>query len=563
MRRVRPEPAALDATALLQNLLAMLAVAAIASVVFLTALGRVALWDRDEPEYAQAAREMQQRGDWLIPTLQGVPQLDKPILIYWVLRAGYLALGVNEFSARVPSAVFGVLTCLLTYQLGLALWSAEIGLTAAIIVATSALVVASHRLVLTDPFLVFFTTLSLLLYARSLRRCGREGIWLTLSYVSLGFAVLSKGPIGFFPTGVFFLNEWLTGDQPAVSRARAIFGRHLPRLLVASVIAVPWFLYALVVESHAATAFFTVENLARFFRPFEGHSGSIFYYVAVVAIGCLPWTPVLVLWLCKDFSLRPSGDSARLLLTLWVSVVFVFFSLGATKLPHYILPAFPALACLLAKTWLHRVLPERNFLQAALVATALLAFATVIAPGVLSFVRPQYASVQLSVPPLIVGTLLIVAAGKVRTQCPRQAFWVVTLGSVLLYVWLGTVTLPWIDRFRVMKPIALKLGEAPCRDATVYALGIRAPSLVFYSNRPVAMLDSVAVRAVLLEARPVCLIARSGDLETIPLKGLYSVVVRRQGFAENGGEITLVLVSNSAAMEPAARAEFDRGDRDR
>jgi len=241
-------------------------------------------------------------------------------------------------------------------------------------------------------------------------------------------------------------------------------------------------------------------------------------------------------------------------------VVFVFFSLGATKLPHYILPAFPALACLLAKTWVDRALLERKFLQTVLVATAWLVFAAVLAPDFLSFFRPQYASVQLSVPPLIIGTLLIVATKKIRTQRPRQAFWVVTLGSVLLYVFLGTVTLPWVDQFRVMKPIALKLREVPCRDAAVYALGIRAPSLVFYSNRPVTTLDAVAVVRVLREARPVCLIARSSELEAIPIKGLYSVVSRRQGFAENGGEMTLVLVSNPAASEAAGRGDSDNGD---
>jgi 4-amino-4-deoxy-L-arabinose transferase-like glycosyltransferase len=377
--------------------------------------------------------------------------------------------------------------------------------------------------------------------------------------MSMGFAILSKGPIGLFPTGVFLLYEWLTGNQPAVSRGRAIFGRHLPRLLVVLGIAAPWFLYSFVVENRAATDFFIVDNLARFFRAFQGHSGSLFYYVAVAAVGVLPWTSVLVLWLCKDFSLRPSADSAQLLLTLWILVVFVFFSLGATKLPHYILPAFPALACLLAKTWLDRALLDRKFLHTALVATACLALAAVLAPGGLSFFRPQYASVQLSVPPLIIGTVLIVAAENIRTQRPRQAFWVVTLGSALFYVCLATATLPWVDQFRVMKPIALKLGEVPCRDAAIYAMGIRAPSLVFYSNRPVTTLDAVAVGPVLREARPVCLIARSGDLEAIPIQGLYSVVARRQGFAENGGEMTLVLVSNLAASEAARRGDSDNG----
>jgi 4-amino-4-deoxy-L-arabinose transferase-like glycosyltransferase len=96
----------------------------VATVTLFAGLGGAALWNRDEAWYVLAALEMQQRGDWLMPTLMGRAWVEKPPMLYWWLRASFLALGVSEFAARLPSAAIGVATCLLTYRLAAALGSA-------------------------------------------------------------------------------------------------------------------------------------------------------------------------------------------------------------------------------------------------------------------------------------------------------------------------------------------------------------------------------------------------------------------------------------------------------
>src|SRR6185437_9251913 len=80
--------------------------------------GRVSLWDRDEPRYACCVREMRGRADWLHPTFNNEPRYQKPVLIYWLMRAGFAIGGDNPFGARLVSAVAGVGTCLLTWGLG-------------------------------------------------------------------------------------------------------------------------------------------------------------------------------------------------------------------------------------------------------------------------------------------------------------------------------------------------------------------------------------------------------------------------------------------------------------
>ncbi len=123
-----------------QQLRHQLWIVAAAAVVLFTNLGAVALWDEDEPLYASCAREMLQRGDWVVPTFNGEIFPEKPPLMFWLMMGSFQLFGVTEFAARVWSAVLGVGTALLTYHLGRLLFRAEVGLWAGLIVVTSIIV---------------------------------------------------------------------------------------------------------------------------------------------------------------------------------------------------------------------------------------------------------------------------------------------------------------------------------------------------------------------------------------------------------------------------------------
>ncbi|HEV3024204.1 MAG TPA: glycosyltransferase family 39 protein, partial [Pirellulales bacterium] len=135
-----------------------------ALAVFFTNLGVPHLWDDDEPKNAECAREMLVRGDWIVPTFNEELRYDKPALLYWLMIAAYRAFGVNEFAARLPSAVLAVVTTLATYHCGRLLFRPRVGLWAGLAISTSVLFVVAGRAATPDSALVCSTTLAMLAF---------------------------------------------------------------------------------------------------------------------------------------------------------------------------------------------------------------------------------------------------------------------------------------------------------------------------------------------------------------------------------------------------------------
>ncbi|MEZ6073858.1 MAG: glycosyltransferase family 39 protein [Pirellulales bacterium] len=141
-----------------------LVVLAVAGTVFLVNLGGARLFDEDEPKNAACGQEMFAAGEWIVPSFNGELRTDKPILLYWCMLASFHVLGVNEWSARLPSALFAVGTTLLVYQLGRRLFFAPGGFWAALVLATSVMFDVAGRAATPDSTFVFFTTLTLLMF---------------------------------------------------------------------------------------------------------------------------------------------------------------------------------------------------------------------------------------------------------------------------------------------------------------------------------------------------------------------------------------------------------------
>ncbi|MCY2986401.1 MAG: glycosyltransferase family 39 protein, partial [Planctomycetota bacterium] len=136
----------------------------VAGIALFTNLGGPRLWDRDEPRNAGCALEMLQRGDWVIPFFNGELRAHKPALLYWLIMSAYSLFGVNEFAARFWSAVLGMGTALATYGIGRRLFHARVGLWSAVILSTSLMFDVAGRAATPDSTLIFFSTLSLLVY---------------------------------------------------------------------------------------------------------------------------------------------------------------------------------------------------------------------------------------------------------------------------------------------------------------------------------------------------------------------------------------------------------------
>src|SRR5438876_9883610 len=189
------------------------------ALLFFLGLGTLGLTDRDEGSNAEAAREMVQSGDWLTPTLNGTPRFAKPILIYWLIACSYLVLGVSEFAARLPSALFGTLLVLMQYAFAKRLLGPTVGLRAALMLLLNFEVLAIGRMVLTDMVLVFFTTLSIFSFFLAMGGVGRAKRWFWGFYLGMAFGVLTKGPVGLLvpllAIGSYLLltRPWKTGHS--------------------------------------------------------------------------------------------------------------------------------------------------------------------------------------------------------------------------------------------------------------------------------------------------------------------------------------------------------------
>ncbi len=368
-------------------------IVAAAGLIFFTDLGGTALWDMDEALYATCAREMLGRGDWVVPWFNGHMFPEKPPLMFWTMIGGYELFGVGEFGARFFSALFGVATALATFHLGRLLCNARVGLWAGLVTASTIIFAVSARAATVDSALTLVTTLAFLLFVVAIRRapatdasCGRtvpvageppadlkpstsrQALWLALAgmYACIGLAVLAKGPVGMVlplaAMGLYLLvtNGWRNAFRSAWQM------RPFTAILVMAAVAVPWYAWVGVrTDGEWLRRFFIDFNLRPFKQPILSHGdvssldhamavlASIayyFYHVPALLVGFFPWAvfigPMLVDTVVQ-IRRRDAWRDGYLLASCWFGVWFVFWSICKTKLPHYLLPAYPALAILM------------------------------------------------------------------------------------------------------------------------------------------------------------------------------------------------------------------------
>ncbi|MEL7162873.1 MAG: glycosyltransferase family 39 protein, partial [Bacteroidota bacterium] len=296
----------------------------------------------DEARNAQAAWEMYQNGDWIVPTFNGGLRSDKPPLHYYGMWLGYLFLGKTALAARLGSALCGLLTVGGLYYFTKRTYDHTAGMLAALVYLLAFYVPLQYHLATPDAYLVVCFTLGMLALYRGYTAGKRR--WLYGGYLALGLAALAKGPVAIVLAGgswgLFLLTDW-RNLKTNLFRLRPLVG-----LLIVAAVTLPWYL-----SVHYATdgvfteGFFLEHNLRRFGETKEGHGGSPLLVLAFVLIGLLPfgtWLPAGVLGAAK----RPDGLGRLAAAT--VLGVLVVFSLSRTKLPSYPFPAYGFAAIVIA-----------------------------------------------------------------------------------------------------------------------------------------------------------------------------------------------------------------------
>jgi len=310
---------------------------ALSAALLLFRLGAVPLIGPDEPRYARVAVEMHRASEWVTPTLQAQPWLEKPPLYYWLAGGAFTALGETEAAARLPSVLAALLFVGAIAWTGARLDGAAAGLHAGFVAGTAPLAFVYGRAAAMDMLLAATVTAAVgLLGLRLLGQAGRGAVVAAWAFMAL--ATLAKGPLGFLLPGLIVVGYVLATREWSALRAVASPAGIVLFLLVAG----PW--YALVGHDQGRAfvdVFLLNHNLQRFTSTIHRHAGPIFYYVPVLLAGLFPWTGLAAAGLA---GLRPRAGRADLFLLLWLGLPLLFFSAAGSKLPGYILPCVAPLA---------------------------------------------------------------------------------------------------------------------------------------------------------------------------------------------------------------------------
>ena len=344
--------------------------AVVAAVVTLHGLGRRPLLDA-EARYALVAQEMLVSGDWIQPRLDTLPYYEKPPLFYWAIALSYRGFNVNEFAARLPSALAHVATTLVVFALARALLGLDAATFAGLVYAGAVGPVTYARYSFPDGLLVLCLSVSLLGLTQASRGLGG---W-TLFYLGAAAAGLTKGFLGLvIPLGAIVVYVMVSRDIAIIARLRPVWGA-----VIVLGLFLPWHV-ALALRDPAFTHFYVVnEHIYRFLNmrePVDYVPLSLPAFWSASLFWFLPWSLVLpgaLLW-CRKTPARPT------LALIWAALVIGFFSLARSRLERYGLPAIPALAVVIAAYW--HALAEDPRPRAALIAPALLivAFGVAILP---------------------------------------------------------------------------------------------------------------------------------------------------------------------------------------
>ena len=569
-----------------------------ALVVLFTSLGSASLFDEDEPKNAECAREMMARGDWIVPTGNSPLRTDKPILLYWLMIPAYALWGVGEFGARFASAVCGTGTVLVVFHLGRMLFGPRVGLWSGLIMATSLMFVVVARAATPDSTFIFCVTLAMLCYVRAagLQRAPdsentpesttevrptidslapRHVGWAVAMYAAIGCGVLAKGPVAIvLPLGVvglfilcattaavtdaapgrlawFRRTVWYLARCLAPRRVLRAMWAMRPLLAVAIVgaIALPWYVAVGVrTEGQWLAGFLGHHNVGRFLEPLENHRGPIVYYIPAIIIGFFPWSIFLTLSGIELTRRMRTGTQARqavLLLFVWMGLWIGFFSLASTKLPNYVLPAYPALAVGTAAfidRWL--AAPQeanRRLVRMALGSLPLVgAGVLVVLPIVTYLLLPgQWILASIGLVPLVGGAVCYWQAERQRVAAAALSCAIVAVVfCVAIFGWAA----PRVARHQNAPSLVARAAQETDAAPRMSTYEYFVPSLVFYAQQPVRPLATPAqVAAFFQESGQGYLVTRADKLDELKplLPAGIDVLEQQRRFLRRGDLVLL------------------------
>jgi 4-amino-4-deoxy-L-arabinose transferase-like glycosyltransferase len=471
-----------------------LAQAALILVVSLTlnlaGNARTGLWDRDEPRYATCTREMRQGGDWIHPTFNGEPRYDKPILIYWLMLVGTAIGGDNPYGARLVSSIAGAATCLLVWAWGRRMFGPKVGLLASLMLATAPIFVAESKLATTDATLTLFLVGCQFAIWELCHRPSAKAA--SFFWVCLSLAMLTKGPVGpAMVAAAALASKCLAGSTAAWRRVHWLFGSLAFLLMTA-----PWFI-AIAFASRGEFYRVAVGHhiIERISTGLEEHGAFPGYYVLTAFAVFFPWSALLPSSLASAWLNRKQNPDFAYLLG-WVVGPLVLLELVSTKLVHYYLPAYPAMALMSAHLISRVAASDINLRRWPLGRISLgilagLGISLSVALLAAGFVIPAFIRWPSLALALVIGIGSLHAMEKFhRGQTWRAAASLLATSGLVMWI-LGGWLLPASEPYRTSKAVGLRLAElSKATGAKPILAQFKEPGVVYMLDKPIPIMRS-------------------------------------------------------------------------
>ena len=463
----------------------------VASLIFFLNLNGWDLWNPDEPRYAQVAQEMRATGDWTLPHLNSEIYAEKPPLFFWLIALfSFFTGGVDEISARLPSALAALGCIMLTFFIGKRLFDQKAGFFAALVLLTSTQFFWMGRRGNIDMTLSFLVILALTFFYLGLQGEKKSRFFYLIPYVVMGVGVLTKGPVGFllpFLTMVVYL--------VATKNFRHFKKLEIPwGLLVFILIISAWLIPACIQGGKTYTQQILFrQNLERFADTWT-HQQPFYYYLEVFPAGFIPWIVLLPGALLWGFAKDQREHRLQFYFPLcWFLTIFIFFSLSTSKRELYLLPLYPAASLLLGgfiSSYISS--PERGGIVSKLLFFPLYILGGVFMLGgigvcIFPFIKTPLSGLIRFFPHLLIFILLFLAGGYliisfVRKNNLTASFLTVFLIMVVGFLGAIEVVLPSINPLKSAKPMCQSILRHLPKDKEIVAYGLKLAPFNFYTG---------------------------------------------------------------------------------
>lgn len=463
--------------------------------------------DRDEARFAQASAQMLETGDYIAIRFQDAERNKKPAGVYWLQSASVSLLSSPEaraiYAYRLPSVIAAILAALFTYAIGRRMFGPAPAFLAAMLLAASPVFAAEATIAKTDAALLACVVAAqaalsaiFLNQTKGRRRLVAAGFW-----IALGAGVLIKGPIILLVCGLTALVFW-AGRRREIRLADLT---PVTGLIILTLMIGPW---ALAVNEATEGRFFIEavgrDMLAKTTGAQESHGGPPGYYLALTPI--LLWPAAALIPSALTRAIVRRREPVMLFLLAWLAPSWIVFELTATKLPHYVLPLFPALALLAADAAFTGARGQASRLDRAGAALYLL-FGAALSLGVAAIPFAFNASsltVYAIIAALGVFAVSVIAASAFwRGRRVEGGFLAALASSGLALALLGGV-LPNLDALKVSSRLSTAIAAAgmhPLRDGAppVILSGYNEPSAIFLLGTNTQLLDGDAAAKAAIE----------------------------------------------------------------